>query len=446
MRNGRSALDPGLSIRGRMALSMLLAAALVAPVVLLAAFYIRSMNVAVNRIVNQDIEAMRLADRIAVAVVQARRDERGLVLSGDTSYLSSARTALERAATLSDSGTKVDATLGTRFTRVAGLAGAYRVLLDSLARMPSALQRRVVLPSPEQLRRTYEELLRAAAAAPDARTRDSILGTAVSLNAGLVPTGRTLADSMTSIQLGLAAETDTITSLARAHILAHQQRSRQLAGWGQRNIVTVLLLVLVALAWLVIRLPNQAVLPIKRIINGLRRTEEGDLDVNIKIRSRDELGELARQLNRAFARLRDFDEKKTDHILRLERRFRLLANDISEGVLVIDQEPKVVFANQTLEPLLGMSVHEASGRKVGEITNLDFLSEALGWVLAGAAGSQSCEIPPELPGSVVCIEALRDRTGRITGAMLVITNPAQPQPLTEEPADSPPAVEPPAAG
>jgi len=419
MKNGRPAR--GLSIRGRMALSMLIAAALVAPVVLLAAFYIRSMNLAVNRIVNQDIEAMRLADRIAVAVARAKRDERGLVLSSDTSYLSSARVALEQASALADSGRRLDPSLAGRFAKVAGLAVAYRTLLDSIARLPASALRRVVLPSPEQLRRTYDELLKAAAAAPNARARDSILAVAVNLSPSVVPTGRTLADSMTSVLVSLTAETDTVTNHARASILTHQLRSRQLAAWGQRNIVTALLVVLVILVWLVVRLPNQTVLPIRRIINGLRRTEEGDLDVSIKLRSRDELGELARQLNRTFARLREFDERKTDHILRLERRFKLLANDVAEGVLVVDQEPKVLFANQAMEPLLGMSVHEASGRKASEIPNLSFLDEPLGWVLAGAAGSQTCEIPPELPGSVVCIEALRDKTGRITGAMLIIT-------------------------
>jgi len=149
------------------------------------------------------------------------------------------------------------------------------------------------------------------------------------------------------------------------------------------------------------------------------------------------LGELARQLNRTFARLREFDERKADRILRLERRFRLLANDIGEGVLLVDQEPKVLFSNPAIEPLLGTPVQEASGRRVAEIRNLDFLSESLGWVLSGAVGSQTCEIPPELPGSVVCIEALRDRTGRITGALLVITSPAPPQTPAPEPTEAP---------
>lgn len=436
----RRLADSGTSIRTRMTLSMLSAAALILPVILVATFYIRQMNDAVSRIVGQDIELMHVSDRISLTFLDARRGEKNFLLFQDSSYLVENRAALEHIERLCLEGRGLAPELVARFDTITLLTAGYRGLVDSLVGSPPG---RLLLPDLERLREHHQSLLDAAEAAVEPARRDSLLAAArqlateVGLPAVTSLTGWRLNERIKGIQTALSAQTDSIGAIAKERIQVHQNHARRLAAWGQRNIATALLVVLVVLGWLVVTLPRRAVLPVKRIINAIRRVEEGDLDVRVKLRSRDELGELGRQLNRVFARLRAFDDQKSGRIYALERRFRLLLQDISEGVLVVDKVPNIVLSSPAMEPLLDCRAAEAQGRKLRSFPNLSFLYEPLEKVLAGATSSQTCEIPAELPGTVVCIEALRDKAGNITGALVVVTNPTPPQPSADEAADSP---------
>lgn len=437
----RRTWESGISIRARMALGMLMAAALLVPVVSIAVFYIREMNDAAGRIAGQDIELMQTSDRIPVAFLEARRSEKNFLLFRDSTYLVESRVHLDRIKELCDHGRTLAPEMAERFNIISTTTAAYAALTESLVRLTSNGLSQT--PNLEALRRQHQRLLDAAAAAADTALRDSLLATASRIAAGINPpvasgrVGQALNDSMRILQDLLTAQTDSIALYARDQAYRHQQRARQLAAWGQRNIITASMVVLVVLIWLLVTLPRRAVLPIKRITNAVRRMEKGDLDVRVTLRTKDELGELARHLNLALARLREFDERKTSRIRYLERRFRLLSQDISEGVLIVDKVPNVVTANAAMEPLLGCPAADAVGRRLRSFSNLKFLYEPLESVLAGATGTQTCEIPAELPGSAVCIEAMRDKAGTVTGALVVVTNPTPPQPVTEEAAEVP---------
>ena len=417
------------TIRARMTLSMLYAAALVIPVVVLSLFYIRRMNDAVGRIVDKNIELMHIGDQIQLDFLQARRDEKNFLLYGDSIYLGNSHASLEHISELCSKGRKLGPDLATSFDAIISRTSIYRRLADSITMLSPG---QVFIPNRARLQQDHEKLLKAAASAQDTSRRDSLLAAAAKLASKIalpIPagqSGRLLNDSIYSLQAAIAVGADSVIGFAQQRVLCNRRRARQLAAWGQRNIITVLLLVLAVLGWLVFTLPKRTVLPIKRIANALRRAEEGNLDIHVTPRTKDELGQLARQLNRAFARLREFDESKVSRILYLERRFRLLANDISEGVLVVDRIPNVVLANQAMEPLLGRPASEVAGRQLTTFPNLIFLQPFLEKILAGAASRKTCDILPQLPGSVVCIESLRDQTGEVTGALIVITHLGKP--------------------
>ncbi len=418
------------TIRTRMSLSMLASAALLIPVVLLSLFYIRRMNDAVGRIVDEDIELIHIAGRITLDFTQARRDEKNFLLYRDSIHISQTHAALARIDSMAERGRQLEPDLSDEFDDIVALTTIYQALSDSLIRLPAPDRpARIDIPSLSHLRRIHENLLRAATETGDSTRRDSVLAEAARLaaNVSIRQFGsRALNDSIRTIQREIGMRTDTIGAHARRQVVLNRRRARHLAAWGQRNIITVLLLVIVLLVWLVIALPRQAVFPIKRITNALRRTEDGELDVHINLRTRDELGQLAWQLNRSFARLRVFDERKVNHILQLEKRFRLLANDITEGVLVVDTKPNVVMANAAIEGLLGCPAAEAQGKGLDTYPRLKCIIESLERALAGATSRQTCNILPELSGSVVCIEILRNKAGEITGALVIISHPQRP--------------------
>lgn len=441
---GRSRNQPGpTSIRGRIALGMFVAAALVTPVVLLSLYYIGQMNSTVQRMVSVDIELLRIGDQVSLNFLQARRNEKNFLIYEDSAYLTGSREALRRIPQLCRRGARLDPALGPLFDTISAQTRVYAALLDSLASLPAEQPGSAYRADWARLRTRHQLLLDMADATLDSARQDSLLTEATQLASELVlplrggPLGRIINDHIRTTEDVITSHADSITTHANQRMADNLGRVRRLSAWSQRNIITTLLVVLVIVIWLVARLPRHIVLPIKRIANALTRAEQGDLDVRITVDARDELGQLARQLNRAFANLRDFDERKVERLLLLERRFKLLGADVAEGVLVFDRKPNVIFANAAVEPLLGRPAAESVGHALAEFPLLASLVEPLERTLAGDSSRQECDILPGLPASAVCIEALTDSTGTVQAALVVITNPQTPEPPQPETPDTP---------
>lgn len=420
------------TISGRIAAGMLLATLLVSPVVVLSLFYNSQMNRAIQRTVDVDIELLRTADRITVDFLTARRHEKNFIIFGDSLYLAGSRQALERVVLLCNRGGRIDPALVPVFDSIIAGVRLYSALLDSLSLVPATRPGAAYIEDWNRLRTRHQLLLDLAFAAEDSAQRDSLAVEAAAIERDLElplrggPLGRLLTTRMREAEDEVTARTTAIARAVAARVSGSRARVRRLNVWGQRNILFVLAISLGVVAWLIATTPRRILLPLKRIGNALSRAEAGDTDLRIAIRSNDELGQLSRQLNRVFNRLREFDERKTGRILMLERRFRLLAGSITEGVIVVDRVPGIVYANAASEPVLGVQAAEAIGHPVADLPRMEFLREPLENTLAGAVGRQECEILAEMPGSALCIEALRDNTGTVVGALVIVLNPVEP--------------------
>jgi len=412
---------------------MLLSALLILPVVILAFYYVSQMNNLTTILAESDVELLQVGSTINHLFLRVRNAERNFLLSNDTAYLTTAKIITAQIIILSERSRRLDAALQFDFDSLLSNLATYRLLLDSLGTTRILhLQQR----TPDRLaglKKQRNLLLEQAQSATEPVRAESLLNAATRLSQEieieeLLGSARTLFyERIEQTAKSIINHCERITSRANLRILEHKSRVSRLYVWSQRNIITAILIFTGLLIYFIIRLPNAIVLPIKRIANALTRAEQGDLNIRVKVDASDEFGALARQLNRVFARLRDFDERKANHILELERRFRLLANSINEGVLIVDRSSKIIYANPAAQPLLGLPANEATGRSVKEFPGLEVFVPYLQQSLSGAGSWQECEILPGLPGSAVCFEALRDRNGTIIAALIVITNPQAPE-------------------
>jgi CHASE3 domain sensor protein len=80
-------LAPGNSLRRRIAYSLALVRLILAPVILLAVYYLFRMSWIVDRIVNVDAPAATLAQQASIEMLEARRAERNFLLLRDANYL-----------------------------------------------------------------------------------------------------------------------------------------------------------------------------------------------------------------------------------------------------------------------------------------------------------------------------------------------------------------------
>jgi len=100
--------------------------------------------------------------------------------------------------------------------------------------------------------------------------------------------------------------------------------------------------------------------PLRRLIKGARDVLSGRMDRLIDVRSEDEIGMLAGALNRAMNSLLDM-KRYTESIL----------ENMSNGLIAVDNDLKVVAVNRAAAAILGASVGEVKGRDIREVLGHD---------------------------------------------------------------------------
>src|SRR6202162_2399722 len=78
---------PGSSLRKRVAYSLAIVRLILVPVIFLAVYYLFVMGRIVDRIVNVDAPAAKLAEQASIEILEARRAARNYVLFQDPEYL-----------------------------------------------------------------------------------------------------------------------------------------------------------------------------------------------------------------------------------------------------------------------------------------------------------------------------------------------------------------------
>ena len=86
--------------------------------------------------------------------------------------------------------------------------------------------------------------------------------------------------------------------------------------------------------------------PLRALSRGMREVEGGDLDAEVRVQPRDEIGSLARSFNRMVESIR-----------RAESSFRTLAEDAQDGIIVFSDD-SAVYANRRAAEMTGYPISE----------------------------------------------------------------------------------------
>src|SRR5260370_29827634 len=93
-------LAPGGSLRRRVAYSLVIVRLILVPVIFLAVYYLFAMGRIVDRIVNVDAPAAKLAEQASIEILEARRVARNYILFQDPEYLRANQESLAKVSQL----------------------------------------------------------------------------------------------------------------------------------------------------------------------------------------------------------------------------------------------------------------------------------------------------------------------------------------------------------
>lgn len=113
-------------------------------------------------------------------------------------------------------------------------------------------------------------------------------------------------------------------------------------------------------------IPGKIALPFKKIRDGIRELQDCNFDVSIYYAQDDEIGEIAREMNKMIHNLKVFEELRADRIAVEGRKFDALANLVRKPVLLADAQGKLIYMNAPLYKLLEVQSEEVIGKEMHE--------------------------------------------------------------------------------
>jgi len=156
--------------------------------------------------------------------------------------------------------------------------------------------------------------------------------------------------------------------------------------------------------------------PIQALTQQSERIAAGDLTGKVYVDTRDEVAVLARTFNDMKERLAEqFTELENDR-----QQLRTILFGMQEGVIALDGEERILFANHRAAVLLGFQSQSAVGRKLWEIVRQRTIYDMVRRVLGGEAACQG-EMETETPEArFLLVRGVRLPGPGLRGTVLVL--------------------------
>lgn len=175
----------------------------------------------------------------------------------------------------------------------------------------------------------------------------------------------------------------TIGRIAALNQTAMLQKKSVTAAHARDSLVLVILLSVLAVAggfilshWLLGRFLS----PLRLLTDTISKLRAGDLDAQVDIRTGDEMESLAREFNGMIGRLSAFEESTMGTLMEEKNRSVAIVKSISDPLLVLDEDFRILMANSACEAFFGFSEAQMLGRHFLEAVRdgalFDFILES----------------------------------------------------------------------
>jgi len=138
--------------------------------------------------------------------------------------------------------------------------------------------------------------------------------------------------------------------------------------------------------------------PLRNLMRGARQIESGDLDLNLPVRSHDEIGALAEAFNSMAAKLREFRRLDHNRLLRTQQTTQLAIDSLPDAVFIIGPSGVIEISNR----MAGIHFGIQPGLEV------QILAGKLKWLLPLYESVKSNRQPPKSAGYSLAIQLFED--------------------------------------
>lgn len=302
---------PGSSLRRRVAYSLAIVRLVLVPVIFLAVYYLFTMGLIVDRIVNVDAPAARLAEQASVEMLDARRAERNYLLLRDPEYVTSNQESVDR----------VKQALGEIRDLEPAEQSAAQQTLESVALYGQQFAEAVSLtdkpgstPSErtQEVVRAYQKdlngLLKQARRKTRAQLIEDLRGQVGSFDVQIAKTLEAGDPTLRRVTPGLQASSQQVLrgaseleSRSWARVQQDHKDARHLLYRAEWVLSIVSGLTLLLSVWISFVLPRQVVKPLLDLREAVDHAASGNYQIDFELRGEGEVVELAKSVRNLIA-------------------------------------------------------------------------------------------------------------------------------------------------
>tara|TARA_B100001971_G_C18268012_1_gene596264 strand:+ start:20020 stop:21201 length:1182 start_codon:yes stop_codon:yes gene_type:complete len=139
---------------------------------------------------------------------------------------------------------------------------------------------------------------------------------------------------------------------------------KEIIGETRRNMLIVLIITFLGTILMSLVIPGKIALPFKKISDAVRELQDCNFDVSIYYDQDDEIGELAREINKMIGNMKAFEELRADRINVEHRKFDVLANMVRRNVLIANANGELIYLNNHTYKLLDVESEDVLNKNM----------------------------------------------------------------------------------
>jgi two-component system, NtrC family, sensor histidine kinase KinB len=186
---------------------------------------------------------------------------------------------------------------------------------------------------------------------------------------------RGAADSLTVARL--RQQLLTIDDLNRQAMIRKNDTANASAREALQWLAVVGTLCFLVLLSFIVNFPGYIANPLRELTRGIRQVASRNFEERLSFRSNDEFGELARSFNSMAQKLDEYEHSNLARVLFEKRRIDTLIQIMHEGIIGLDEQRRILFANPVACRLLGLAEAQLAGHYAPDIAAQNDLMRTL---------------------------------------------------------------------
>jgi PAS domain S-box-containing protein len=163
---------------------------------------------------------------------------------------------------------------------------------------------------------------------------------------------------------------NTISKTYNLNMEAVLRRNNTAENTADRAIIIMgivgILSIIITLSF-IFTFPGKIINPLKELTSKIKEISERHYDQKLSVNSDDELGALAKAFNTMAVRLKEYEESTLDNLLFEKKRMDAVIQNLQDGVLIVDENMKIIRINKTALALSGLKEEDVVNKSVSEV-------------------------------------------------------------------------------